>query len=69
MGAQFSTEQDHGDPERAPLLPERRDPESPAPPASRAKRTAKWFARNAVPLCIVLLFTAVIVILCGFLIS
>lgn len=63
-----------GDPERQPLLPNRRDPED-APedargdaPASatRAKRAAAWFARHAVPLFIGLLSIGVVVILLGF---
>jgi hypothetical protein len=64
MTDQSAREQDQADPERAPLLPRERE-EAPLA-ASRARKTAAWFARHAVLIFVGLLFIAVIVILVGF---
>lgn len=66
MSGQSSTEQDQVDPERAPLLPGRRDTEDAPPSRSRVKKTAAWFARHAVLIVIGLLLIAVIAILFTF---
>jgi endothelin-converting enzyme len=66
MASQPSTEQDQGDPERQPLLADRRDPEDAPRSESRAKKTLAWFARHAVLIFISLLFIAVALILVGF---